>query len=44
MTNRSLFMTPAEHESALLAGGFELIEPMREEGGLALFRASSKAT
>jgi SAM-dependent methyltransferase len=39
MADTALFMTPEEHEAALLAGGFAKILPLRKDEGLVLFRA-----
>ena len=39
MSDVALYMTPEEQEAALLAGGFAHIRRLREEKGLALFRA-----
>jgi SAM-dependent methyltransferase len=43
MTDRALFMTAEEHESALRAGGFASVDPLLEEGGLILYRALRQA-
>jgi SAM-dependent methyltransferase len=39
MVDTALFMTPEEHESALLGGGFSKVRLLRQDGGLVLFRA-----
>ena len=39
MADTGLFMTPEEHEFALLAGGFFKIRLLRKDRGLVLFRA-----
>ena len=40
MADTALFMTPEEHESALVAGGFSNIRQLRKDGGLVLFRVN----
>ena len=39
MTDAALFMTVPEHDAALRAGGFSVVELIMQEAGLALFRA-----
>jgi len=39
MTDTALYMTPEEHEQALLAGGFSRPRELRRDRGLILFRA-----
>ncbi len=39
MTDAALFMTVLEHDAALRAGGFSVVELIRQKAGLALFRA-----
>jgi hypothetical protein len=39
MADTALFMTPEEHEFALLAGGFSKARLLHKDGGLVLFRA-----
>jgi SAM-dependent methyltransferase len=43
MSDTALYMTPQEHEFTLRAAGFSLVQMLRREGGLILFRAEGNA-
>jgi SAM-dependent methyltransferase len=41
MSDATLYMTPEEHERALLASGFTQVDMLLRKGGLVLFRAAT---